>query len=58
MIVIGLTKFQKAKSEKVPFYAIHDAGRTQVPEGSLTVASVGPADLEVMGKVTGHLRLL
>lgn len=37
---------------------IHDAGRTQVKEGTLTCCSVGPAEDHLIDAVTGDLSLL
>jgi len=36
---------------------ISDAGRTQIPSGSKTVLGLGPAPVELIDKVTGHLKL-
>ena len=36
---------------------IRDAGRTQIAAGSTTVLGVGPGPLELIDKVTGHLKL-
>jgi len=47
-----------AKSLKVPFSLIRDAGRTQIAPGSKTVLGVGPAPEDVVDKITGHLKLL
>lgn len=37
---------------------IHDAGRTQVAAGSLTVLAVGPGPDSVINHITGALSLL
>ncbi|CDJ46806.1 peptidyl-tRNA hydrolase PTH2 domain-containing protein, putative [Eimeria brunetti] len=37
---------------------IRDAGRTQVPRGSMTAIAVGPAPCSRIDKVTGHLKLV
>ena len=47
-----------ARSLKVPFSLIRDAGRTQIAPGSKTVLGVGPAPEDVVDKITGHLKLL
>lgn len=36
---------------------IRDAGRTQIASGSRTVLGVGPGPVEIIDKVTGHLKL-
>lgn len=36
---------------------IQDAGRTQIASGSKTVVGIGPAPVDVIDKVTGHLKL-
>jgi peptidyl-tRNA hydrolase, PTH2 family len=42
----------------LPFFMVHDAGRTQVAAGSLTVLAVGPAAKGEVNIVTGQLKLL
>ena len=37
---------------------IHDAGRTQVPEGTPTACAIGPAPRAALEPVTGELPLL
>lgn len=39
-------------------YAVTDQGRTQIPKGSVTVLSIGPAPKSQVDKITGHLKLL
>jgi PTH2 family peptidyl-tRNA hydrolase len=39
-------------------YLVQDAGRTQIPAGSLTVLAIGPARKDRIDQITGHLRLL
>ena len=36
---------------------IQDAGRTQIASGSKTICGVGPGPVELIDKVTGHLKL-
>lgn len=40
------------------FYLVHDAGRTQIAAGSATVLAVGPALVDEIDQLTGHLKLL
>jgi PTH2 family peptidyl-tRNA hydrolase len=47
-----------AKSLNLCARSIQDAGRTQVEAGSRTVLGIGPAPVELINQVTGHLRLL
>ena len=47
-----------AKRKGLPTGMIHDAGRTQIPAGSLTVGSIGPDDSEAIDELTAHLKLL
>jgi len=37
---------------------VNDAGKTQIPSGSLTVIAFGPAQDEKLEPLTGHLKLL
>lgn len=37
---------------------IHDAGRTQIASGSMTVLGIGPGPKSLIDRVTGHLSLL
>ena len=43
---------------KVPCTMIADAGRTQVPSGTVTVLGLGPAPISQVDSVTGGLPLL
>lgn len=48
----------QAEAAGMPYYIVHDAGRTQIPAGSQTVLAIGPAPKSTVDKITGHLRLL
>lgn len=46
-----------AKAAGVNHHVVMDAGRTQVASGTRTVLAVGPAPVELVNKLTGHLKL-
>ncbi|OWF38807.1 peptidyl-tRNA hydrolase 2, mitochondrial-like [Mizuhopecten yessoensis] len=48
----------KAKTLGLNASVIRDAGRTQIPGGSVTVCGVGPGPNDLVSSVTGHLKLL
>jgi peptidyl-tRNA hydrolase, PTH2 family len=48
----------EAAAADLPVYAIRDAGRTQVAEGTPTCCAIGPADESRLDAVTGELALL
>lgn len=50
--------FEKAKRKKLPCALIRDAGRTQIPAGSITACAIGPALEEEIDEITGQLKLL
>jgi PTH2 family peptidyl-tRNA hydrolase len=54
--LVGL--FEKAKRKKLPCSLIRDAGRTQIPAGSITAIAIGPAEEEEIDEITGDLKLL
>ena len=55
----GIRAVESAASAlNVNTHAVHDAGRTQVEAGSLTVLAVGPAPADVIDPLTGSLKLL
>lgn len=47
----------KAEALGLCAYEVHDAGRTQVTRGSVTVLAVGPGPVKIVDQVTGHLKL-
>jgi len=47
-----------ASAAGLPVEVVRDAGRTQVPAGTVTCAAVGPAPVDAVDAVTGELRLL
>lgn len=48
---------RKARDAGVIAETIRDAGRTQLIPGTMTVAAVGPAPLNIIDLITGHLKL-
>ncbi len=47
-----------ASAEGLPVQVIHDAGRTQVAEGTPTCGAIGPAEASRIDAITGELPLL
>lgn len=48
----------KAAAAGLPVQVVHDAGRTQVAEGTPTCCAIGPAAGSLIDAVTGELSLL
>jgi len=46
-----------AREAGVVFGVVRDAGRTQIASGTVTVLGIGPAPIEVVQEITGHLKL-
>lgn len=46
-----------AKEVGLPVSLIQDAGRTQIAPGSRTVLGVGPGPIDLVDRITGHLKL-
>jgi len=49
---------RQAREAGVPAYLVRDAGRTVIPEGTVTCLGVGPASKERIDALTGALALL
>ncbi len=47
-----------AQAEGIPAILVEDAGRTVVPEGTLTCLGLGPAADDLIDRITGELKLL
>ncbi len=47
-----------ARATELPVQLVHDAGRTQVPAGTLTCCAIGPARADLIDAVTAGLGLL
>ena len=52
-----LTIAAQAREAGIVFDVVRDAGRTQIPTGTMTVLGVGPAPVDIVHKITGHLKL-
>jgi peptidyl-tRNA hydrolase, PTH2 family len=48
----------QASAAGLPVQVIHDAGRTQVAEGTPTCCAIGPAEASRIDAITGELPLL
>ncbi|GAB9465866.1 hypothetical protein Gpo141_00003256 [Globisporangium polare] len=48
----------KASAHGLINYVVIDAGRTQIAPDSKTVLGIGPAPIEAINNVTGHLKLM
>lgn len=49
---------QEAARSRLPFCMVSDAGHTQLPPGTVTCVSVGPAPAGMVDAITGELPLL
>ena len=49
--------YSKAKKEKLKAVLIRDAGKTEIPAGTITALAIGPEKDEKIDRLTGHLKL-
>ena len=47
-----------AQERRIPARLIHDAGKTVIPEGTITCLGLGPANVDEIDALTGNLKLL
>ncbi|MBT3416846.1 peptidyl-tRNA hydrolase [Candidatus Woesearchaeota archaeon] len=54
-----LLKYQRlAKKEKLVASIIKDAGKTEIPAGTMTCLGIGPDKEEIIDKITGKLKIM
>lgn len=46
-----------ARRDGLPVSVVRDAGRTQLESGTVTTLGIGPADEDVLDRITGELSL-
>ena len=49
---------ERCENSDICFSVISDAGKTQIPSGSVTAIGIGPDDEKKIDKITGNLKLL
>ena len=50
--------YEEARQARLPASLIKDAGRTELPAGTVTAVGIGPADESRVDRVTGRLKML
>ena len=49
---------EELKKNKIKYFLVIDAGKTQLEKGTITCIGVGPIEEEKIDKITGKLKLL
>ncbi len=49
---------KSAIQNKIPYYLVIDAGKTQIPSSTTTVLALGPEEDKKINKITENLKLL
>lgn len=50
--------YELVKNTDMPYYLVQDAGRTELPKGTVTCLGIGPDEDEKIDKITNELKLL
>lgn len=50
--------YEMVKNTDIPSYLVQDAGRTELPSGTVTCLGIGPDEDEKIDKITDELKLL
>lgn len=50
--------YELVKNTDMPLYLVQDAGRTELPKGTVTCLGIGPDEDEKIDKITDELKLL
>jgi len=48
---------KKLKENKIPYFLVRDAGKTQLRKGTITAMGIGPIEEDRIDKITGKLKL-
>lgn len=49
---------KKLKKNKIKYFLVVDAGKTQLERGTITCLGIGPIEEKIIDKITGKLKLL